>query len=182
MTDTDPPTPRPPPIPPAMREKHEAIAGLIDDFCRRHLTEEYRVYCQRMATLLARKSPSPMAKGDAASWACGIVRAVGWVNYLDDKETTPHMRSADVNKHFGVTDATAHNRSKKIRDLLGIGVCDAHWTLPSMMDQNPIAWLVRVNGIPADARNLPRELQIEAFEQGLIPYLPPERAALYDQN
>ena len=138
--------------------------------------------CQRMATLLARKSPSPMARGDANSWACGIIRAVGWVNYLDDKETTPHMRSADVNKIFGVTDATAHNRQKKIRDALGIGVADAHWTLPSMMEQNPIAWLVRVNGMPADARHLPREHQIEAFEQGLIPYLPPERPPLHNQN
>jgi hypothetical protein len=35
-----------------------------------------------------------------------------------------------------------------------------------------MVWMLSVNGVILDARNLPRELQEEAFEKGLIPYIP----------
>jgi hypothetical protein len=44
-----------------------------------------------------------------------------------------------------------------------------------MMDQNPLAWLVSVNGYIIDIRSAPRSLQEEAFQKGLIPYLPGEK-------
>lgn len=40
------------------------------------------------------------------------------------------------------------------------------------MDQNPMAWMIQVNGLIADARRLPREVHEEAFREGLIPYVP----------
>jgi hypothetical protein len=44
------------------------------------------------------------------------------------------------------------------------------------MDDNPLAWMIQVNGLVADARRLPREIQEEAFRKGLIPYIPDDRA------
>jgi hypothetical protein len=35
-----------------------------------------------------------------------------------------------------------------------------------------MAWFIQVNGLIVDARRAPREIQEEAFRQGLIPYLP----------
>ena len=52
---------------------------------------------------------------------------------------------------------------------------DPHWTLPSQMDDNPMAWTVSVNGFLMDARRLPRPLQEEAYRKGLISYLPDEK-------
>lgn len=46
-------------IPEKMREKHDAVLKLVDDFCRAHLNEEYAVLCGRLVGLLARKRPSP---------------------------------------------------------------------------------------------------------------------------
>ncbi len=46
-----------------------------------------------------------------------------------------------------------------------------------MLERNPLAWLVSVNGIPVDARTLPRELQDEAWRLGLIPDLDDRRVA-----
>jgi hypothetical protein len=59
--------------------------------------------------------------------------------------------------------------------LLKIGLMDVHWTLPSRIDDNPMAWLVSVNGFIVDARSLPRPLQEEAYRKGLIPYLPTDK-------
>jgi hypothetical protein len=44
--------------------------------------------------------------------------------------------------------------------------------LPSRLEDNPLAWMVMVNGFIVDVRDMPREVQEEAFRKGLIPYLP----------
>jgi hypothetical protein len=46
------------------------------------------------------------------------------------------------------------------------------WTLPSRLADNPLAWLVQVNGLIVDIRRMPTEVQKRAFEKGLIPFIP----------
>jgi tetratricopeptide (TPR) repeat protein len=46
--------------------------------------------------------------------------------------------------------------------------------VPSLIEQNPLAWIIQVNGLPVDARQMPREIQEEAYRKGLIPYVPSE--------
>ncbi len=67
----------------------EDIAGLVDAFCREHLNAEYADLCRRLAEKLARKRPSPLVSGKPNTWACGIVRTIGWVNFLDDRSQKP---------------------------------------------------------------------------------------------
>ena len=43
------------------------------------------------------------------------------------------------------------------------------------MEQNPIAWMIQINDLIVDARQLPRKLQEEAFRKGLIPYIPADQ-------
>lgn len=62
------------------------IAGLVDAFCRQHLNAEYAELCRKLTEKLARKRPSPLVSGKPQTWACGIVRTIGWVNFLDDKK------------------------------------------------------------------------------------------------
>ena len=37
-------------------------------------------------------------------------------------------------------------------------------------------WMLEVNGLIMDIRRCPREAQVVAFEKGLIPYIPADRA------
>ena len=67
-------------------------------------------------------------------------------------------------------------KAKVIRDSLKIHPLDPEWTPPGRMDENPMAWMIQVNGLIVDARRLPREIQEEAFRGGLISYLPADRA------
>ena len=154
----------------------EKIVALIDAFCREHLDEEYAVLCRKMAGVLSRKRPSPLARGKPESWASGIVRTVGWVNFLGDPSQPHHMKMSEIDEGFGVSEATGSAKSKAIRDLLGIHPFDHEWTLPGRMEQNPMIWMVQVNGLIVDVRHLPREIQEEAFRKGLIPYIPDDRA------
>jgi hypothetical protein len=150
----------------------EIILGMIDQFCRDHLNEEYLVLCRRLAEKLARKRPSPLLSGRPNTWACGIIRTIGLVNFLDDRSQTPHMKLTAIDKAFGVGESTGQGKSKAIRSMLKIRQFGYEWMLPSRMDKNPMIWMVEVNGFIMDIRNCPRAMQELAFQKGLIPYVP----------
>ena len=116
-------------VPDAVRPAYEAIVALIDAFCGEHLNDEYAELSRKMAAKLARKRPSPLTKGKPASWACGIVRTVGFANFLDDPSQKPHMRLMDVSSAFGVSDSNAAAKSSVIRDVLKVHRFDPDWTV-----------------------------------------------------
>ncbi len=153
----------------------QAVLDLIEPFCRDRLNPEYAEMCRKLAEKLARKRPSPLLKGRVNTWATGIVRTIGWVNFLDDRTQSPHMRMPEIDKAFGVGESTGQGKAKEIRKLLKIRDFDLEWTLPSRRDDNPNTWMINVNGFVLDARILKLEYQEEAFRQGLIPYVPGER-------
>jgi hypothetical protein len=158
-----------------VRRAHDEVVALTDAFCREHL-DEYGALCRKLAGVLARKRPSPLTRGKPESWASGIVRVVGWVNFLGDPSQPHHMRMTDIDEGFGVSEATGSAKSKAIRDLLKIRGFEPEWTLPGRMDDNPLIWMLEVNGLITDIRSCPREAQVVAFEKGLIPYIPADRA------
>jgi hypothetical protein len=150
----------------------ENIAGLVDAFCKEHLNIEYADLSRRLTEKLARKRPSPLVSGKPNTWACGIVRTIGWVNFLDDRSQKPHMKLTAIDKAFGVGESTGQGKSMLIRKILKIKQMDPAWSLRSQMDQNPVAWMIQFNGFVLDARFLKREFQEEALRKGLIPYIP----------
>lgn len=159
------------------RQAADEVIGLVERFCREHLNDEYCLLCRKLAEKLARKRPSPLARGKPETWACGIVRTIGWVNFLDDRTQSPHMKLTAIDKAFGVGESTGQGKSKLIRSMVKIRMFDHNWTLPSRLDDNPLIWTVEVNGFLMDIRRCPRELQEIAFEKRLIPYIPAERDA-----
>ena len=163
------------PVPATVRPAYEAIVGLTDAFCREHLDAEYEALCRKLAGVLARKRPSPLPSGKPETWACGIVRTIGWVNFLDDRSGKPHMKLTSIDKVFGVAESTGQGKSKAIRKLLKVRTFDPQWTLPSRMDANRMAWMIEINGFIVDARFLKREFQEEALRKGLIPYIPEKK-------
>jgi hypothetical protein len=50
------------------------------------------------------------------------------------------------------------------------------------MDQNPMAWLLQVDGFLVDIRTMPRPLQEAAYRKGLIPYIPADRQSMNGSN
>lgn len=159
-------------VPTAVKPRYDEIVALTDVFCAAHLNNEYAQVCRQMAATLARKRPSPLSSGKANTWAAAIAQAVGSVNFLFDKTQKPHIRADDLAAAFGLSKSTVGNKAKQIKDLLQIGVFDPDWTLPSRIEQNPLAWMITVNGLIIDARHAPRPIQEEAYRKGLIPYLP----------
>lgn len=158
------------------------VVKLTDAVCSKFLNEEYAQLCRKLAEALARKRPSPLLSGRLETWASGIVRTIGWVNFLHDPSQTPHMALSSIDEAFGIGESTGAAKLKTIRTMLRIRQFDPKWTLPSKMDDNPMVWTLEVNGFLMDIRSASRELQEVAFQKGLIPYIPADRAGTSDED
>lgn len=162
-------------VPKKMRERFEVIVAITDAFCGERLTDEYAQLARQATAALCRKRPPPLERGHANTWACGIVYALGFVNFLFDKSQELYISAADLCAAFGVAKSTGYAKSKVVRDILHMTQMDPNWYLPSKMDENVMAWMIMVNGFIVDARTMPREVQEIACSKGLIPYIPGER-------
>ena len=159
-------------VPKDMQVRFEEISQLTDAFCHTYLNDEYTQLSRELTATLCRKRPSPLERGKATVWACGIIHALGMVNFLFDSSQTPHLAARQIWEYFALSSSTMQAKSKQIRDLLGMYPMDPAWSTPSMLDQNPLVWMLEVNGLIIDVRHAPRQVQEAAFRQGLIPYIP----------
>lgn len=162
-------------VPKSMQAAYDAVVALTDAFSRDHLTDEYRDLARAMTAALSRKRPSPLASGQPRTWACGIIYALGQLNFLSDKTSQPHMTMAEICTAFGVGQSTASAKARIILTALHANRMDPTWMLRSNVDQNPLIWLVEVNGVLVDARDMPREVQVIAYEKGFIPFIPADQ-------
>jgi hypothetical protein len=160
-----------------MPSSFERISALTDEFCVERLDAEYADLCRKLVAKLARKRPSPLVRGEPRIWAAAALYAVGSANFLFDRSQSPHLSGDELAALTGVPKSTMANKAKRIRDLVGLGPLDFEFCRRELLERNPLAWLVEVNGIPVDARWLPPELQAEARRKGLIPDLDSAEAA-----
>lgn len=161
-------------VPKAYVERLTDLVNLTDVFCDRFLTAEYKKLCRDMAVAVCQKG-SPVLKGKPDGWAAGIVYTLGRVNFLTDPSQTPHMKSNQIAEGFGVSMATMQAKTRIIWDGLDLMPFHPDWSLPSKLDNNPLVWMLKVNGFLMDIRHAPREAQVVAYEKGLIPYIPADR-------
>ena len=158
-------------VPEVMAERVTEILALTDAFCMEELSEECRELARDFVAAMARKRPSPLSSGRAASLGAGAVHALCFVNFLFDKSKKTSTTVEALAEFFGVSKTTVSGVSKKIRVAMKMSRFSTEWCLPSRIGDNPFAWWVQVNGFMVDARTLPLALQRMAFEKGLIPFV-----------
>src|SRR5262245_33134187 len=112
-------------VPAAMMPIYEILVRLTAELCR------------QMAAALCRKRPSPLMQGTQKAWGCGIIYALGRVNFLFDRSQTPHVSASELRSYFGVGQSTASEKAKRIQQSLNIYVFDPRWTLASRLADNP---------------------------------------------
>ena len=86
------------------------------------------------------------------------------------------MSAGDLAGWFGLAKNTAGNKAAEVSKLLNLSrFYDTEFTLPGLIESNPMTWYLSVNGYMVDIRSMPREAQVVAFEKGLIPYIPADK-------
>ncbi len=133
--------------------------------------------CRILAADVADSLPGS-DRGKPASWAAGVVYTIGHVNFLSDPADPPHVTSDNLARGLGVSPATMQAKASLIRKAFHIGGMEPELTLPSRLVDNPLVWMVETqNGFLIDLRHESREVQQEALDAGLIPFLPPRDKA-----
>jgi len=159
-------------IPEALRHEAQEIFKLTDSFCAEHLDAEYGDLCRKLVAKLARKRPSPLERGDLRIWAGAVIYTLGSVNFLFDRSQRLHLTGDQLSTLTGIPKRTLAAKAKLIRDLLRIGPMEPELCRREILDSHPLAWLISVNGVIVDARDMPPEIQAIARRKGLIPELP----------
>ena len=159
-------------VPKELRPVVEEIVGITDSVCLSLLDEEYADLARRAVAKLARKRPSPLQAGRRATWAAGVVYALGHVNFLSDPASQPCVTADHLSAAFGVAKSTMSSKARQVRDHLRISHFSPEFQRADVAAQNPLAWIIDVNGLAVDARHVPPDIQAEAFQRGLIPYIP----------
>lgn len=159
-------------IPKGLRPVADEIVGITDAVCAAILDEEYADLARRAVAKLARKRPSPLPGGRCTTWAAGLVYALGQANFLFDPAREPCVTADQLSVAFGVAKSTMSGKAKQVRDLLRIDYFSPEFQRAEMVADNPMVWMLQVNGLVMDARTVPLGIQVEAFQRGLIPYIP----------
>jgi hypothetical protein len=159
-------------IPNATRPVAEEIIKITDVVCATLLDAEYAVLARQVVAKLARKRPSPLLSGRRATWAAGVVYALGQVNFLFDPSREPFLTADELSEAFGLAKSTMGSKAKQIRDLLKMDYNSPEFMRADVADDNPAVWFVEVDGLIMDARSLSLNLQTTAFARGYIPYIP----------
>jgi hypothetical protein len=73
--------------------------------------------------------------------------------------------------NVGVSQNTASAKATEIMRMFDLIQMHPEWTLPSLIDRNPLVWMISVDGFLIDARYAPRPMQEEAYRLRLIPYI-----------
>ncbi|MDR2713308.1 MAG: DUF6398 domain-containing protein [Clostridiales bacterium] len=163
-------------VPKAMSARYMEIAEIIEDFCDEKLNAEYKDICLRALQKLCRKRPSPLQSGRVYTWASGIVYAIGANNFIFDRSQPLYMPAAEIAEWFGLAKSTAATKAAEVNKYLNLSYTNTEFLLQDIIDNNSMLWLLNVNGFILDIRKMPRNLQEEAFQKGLIPYIPADRA------
>jgi len=159
-------------VPTKMLKIFEELTSLTNNFCSQYLNDEYAEMARKIAAALCRKRISPIQSGNLQTWAAGIIHSICTINFGFDRSQQPSINSKEISAHFGRAQSTISSKSKEVRQLLKMNQWDHNWLLPSRVIDSPMVWLISLNGFIVDARRLPRHIQEEAVEKGIIPYVP----------
>ncbi len=158
-------------VPKALQHDAAQIVALTTLFCAEHLDEEYGQLCRALVGMLARKRPSPLARGDLRDWAAAVIYTVGANNFLFDRASEPFLSGDDLSRLTGVAKSTLANKARAIRQVLGLDPLEPCLCRRALLERHPYAWHVEVDGFVVDARGLPAHMQDEARRRSLIPDL-----------
>lgn len=166
---------KPPAVSDKAQKQHKAVKKLIEQVCKDHLNQEYAQLSLKLLDNMLFQFADKFERGQAKSWAAAIVHTIGRVNFLFDPSQDPHLSAGELSKKFNVSQGTASAKSSQIFDWFDLMPFHPEWTLPSRIDDNPLTWMLSVNGLLMDIRHAPREAQEEAYRMGLIPYIPADK-------
>lgn len=136
---------------PAEKERIEStsqeLIELTGEFCEEHLNEEYAELSRKLIEKMGRKHQVPFLQGWNESWAAGVIYALGQINFLFDESFEPYVAAGDIPEYFGISQSTATQKARTIRDMFDMGYYDQEFSTTRAQESNPLNDMAVVNGL-----------------------------------
>lgn len=129
-----------------LKEREAKVIELAVAFCNERLDEECAELCTKLVQKLGRKRSCPLQSGRLEIWAAAAVYTICSVNFMLTKDSRLNTSSSEIAEYFGASASTLTQKSKLIRDLLGINFFDPEFSTEEVVAQNPFSRLRLDNG------------------------------------
>ena len=106
-----------------IKEKQEELKRMISEFSDEYLNNEYKSLNLKLLNKLIENNVS-FNRGRVENWACGIIFAIGQLNFLFERSITPYVSHNRVCGYFETRKETAWIKSRDIRRLLNLKLGD----------------------------------------------------------
>lgn len=144
---------------PGKKEKIESISQelieMTDKFCDEYLNDEYKTLSRNLILKMKRKHQVPFLSGWTESWAAGVIYALGQINFLSDQSFEPYVEKSVIPDHFGISQSTASQKAKTIRDMFDLGYFDPEFSTSRTRESNPLNEMVMIDRLVVPADTVP---------------------------
>ena len=162
-------------IPAQIKNNFLNVAEMINLFCNKNLNDEYYNLAIKLTTKLAKENPSNLIDCDIKTLAAAIINTITKTHESEMLQVS----SKNLASWFQTTQTDIDKKTNSICKILNLQFIDQD------QDQNTkskvgdgydiddrMMWLITINGFTIDIRNAAHDLQVDAYEHGLIPYIP----------
>ena len=98
-------------------ERLNEINELIQDFCERHLNDEFLGYALKLCGELGREKTLTITRGKKEIWAASIIYVITRLNFLFDREQEYFLTADTICEFFGTKKSTVGNKATQIEKI-----------------------------------------------------------------
>lgn len=93
---------------------------MIGEFCDTYIDDEFKALCVKLAYELADTEGISFEDDTAENWACGIIYAIGQMNFLFDFQIKPYIDQDSLCHYFSAKRQKMTAKSRDIRRILNL--------------------------------------------------------------
>ena len=115
-------------------ERLNEINELIQDFCERHLNDEFLGYALKLCGELGREKTLTITRGKKEIWAASIIYVITRLNFLFDREQEYFLTADTICEFFGTKKSTVGNKATQIEKIFYLGLEVEEFCSPEITD------------------------------------------------
>jgi|APCry1669189034_1035192.scaffolds.fasta_scaffold10695_3 hypothetical protein len=160
-------------IPAQIKNNFLNVAEMIYLFYNKNLNDEYYNLALKLTTKLAKENPSDLIDCDIKTLAAAIINTIATTHTYD----SPQVFSKNLASWFQTTQTDIDKKTNSICKILNLQFIEQDQNTKSKVGDgydidDRMMWSIAINGFTIDIRNAAHDLQVDAYEHGLIPYIP----------
>ena len=156
-------------IPAQIKNNFLNVAEMIYLFYNKNLNDEYYNLALKLTTKLAKENTSDLIDCDIKTLAAAIINTITKTHESEMLQVS----SKNLASWFQTTQTDIDKKTNSICKILNLQFIDQDQNTKSKVGDgydinDRMMWLITINGFTIDIKNAAHDLQVDAYEHGLI--------------